>query len=835
MKRSIINLLFSLTVLCYMSSVQAQAQFSDPKYIISTLPVYTPNSIYSIDLDGDGDMDVLSATSNNKIVWYENDGSGIFGAQQVITTSAYSATSVHAADLDGDGDMDVLSASYKDNKIAWYENDGSGGFGDQQVITSSANGASSVYAADFDGDGDMDVLSAAFYSPSGESNIAWYENDGSGSFETKDIAISTTGAQKVYASDLDNDGDMDVLAAFSCNWDTDMIAWYENDGTGRFAAQQVITISVHGAKSVYTSDLDGDGDMDVLSASTHIFEGKIAWCENDGSGNFGEQKVISTSALGAVSVCAFDLDGDNDMDVLSASYGDYKIAWYENDGSGSFGEQNIISNSARGEWGGCVYASDLDGDGDMDVLSASSGNFKISWHENDGSGNFEDHEVTTKPASIYGVTSVYASDLDSDGDMDVLSASEDDDKIAWYENDGTGNFKNQQVISTFADQGQSVYASDLDGDGDMDVLSASLNDSKIAWYENDGFGSFGDQKVITTSALGAVSVCAFDLDGDADMDVLCANSWDRKISWYENDGSGSFAEKVITSSAWGPRSVYASDLDSDGDMDVLSASYRDHKIAWYENDGSGSFGPQQVITTSAYGARSVYAADLDGDGDPDVLSASYNDSKIAWYENDGSGSFGPQQVITTSAWGAQSVLACNLDNDGDMDVISASFYDDKIAWYENDGSGSFDDFLISASAEGARSVYACDLDGDGDLDVMAAYNCSYGGRIAWYENLMGSTGIKNKTEKPVNFTLMQNYPNPFNPATKIRYSIPANSHVKLKIYDVLGHEVKTLVDKMQPAGNYRIGFNGAELASGVYVYSLLAGKYHLTKKMLLVK
>jgi len=624
MKKSKINFIYFLTVLCYIPFIQAQAQFSDPKYIISTIPIYTPTSIYSIDLDGDGDMDVLSATSNNKIVWYENDGPGIFGAQQVITTSANGANSVYASDLDGDGDMDVLSASYENNKIAWYENDGSGSFGDQQVITTSvAGGANTVYASDFDGDGDMDVLSASFYSPSGKSNIVWYENDGSGSFDAKVIAISTTGVQNVYVSDLDNDGDMDVLAAFSCNWDTDMIAWYENDGSGSFAAQQVITISVYGAKSVYASDLDGDGDMDVLSASSHIFEGKIAWCENDGSGNFGEQKVITTSALGAVSVCAFDLDGDNDMDVLSASYGDNKIAWYENDGSGSFGEQKIISNSARGEWRGCVYASDLDGDGDMDVLSASIGNFKISWHENDGAGSFENHEVTTTPASIYGVKSVYASDLDSDGDMDVLSASEDDDKIVWYENGGSGRFENQHVITTLADQGQSVYACDLDSDGDMDVLSASLNDSKIAWYENDGFGGFGYQKVISTSAFGAESVFATDIDMDGDMDVLYASAWDHKIAWYDNDGSGSFtAEHVITTLARGARSVFACDLDGDNDTDVLSASYRDHKIAWYENDGLGNFGDQNVITTSAYGARSVYASDLDGDGDPDVLSAS---------------------------------------------------------------------------------------------------------------------------------------------------------------------------------------------------------------------
>jgi len=84
-----------------------------------------------------------------------------------------------------------------------------------------------------------------------------------------------------------------------------------------------------------------------------------------------------------------------------------------------------------------------------------------------------------------GPTSAYAADLDGDGDLDVLSASAEDDKIAWYANDGTGQFDSQQVITTAAVGAQCVYAADLDGDGDLDVLSASYEDGKIAWYENE--------------------------------------------------------------------------------------------------------------------------------------------------------------------------------------------------------------------------------------------------------------------------------------------------------------------------------------------------------------
>ncbi len=338
---------------------------------------------------------------------------------------------------------------------------------------------------------------------------------------------------------------------------------------------------------------------------------------------------------------------------------------------------------------------------------------------------FNTLDISTSADGIY---SVFAIDVDGDGDVDVLSASSSDNKIAWYENDGSESFM-ARTITTSADGARSVFAIDVDGDGDVDVLSASYYDDKIAWYENDGSESF-TARTITTSADRAHSVYAIDVDGDGDVDVLSANYGEDKIAWYENDGSENFTDQTITSSADGIYSVFAIDVDGDGDVDVLSASSSDDKIAWYENNGSESF-TTHTITTSADGARSVFAIDVDGDGDVDVLSASQYDDKIAWYENNGSESF-MVHTITTSADRALSVYAIDVDGDGDVDVLSASLNDDKIAWYENDGSENFTAHTITTSADGARSVYAIDVDGDGDVDVLSAN--SNDDKIAWYKS-----------------------------------------------------------------------------------------------------
>ncbi len=339
-----------------------------------------------------------------------------------------------------------------------------------------------------------------------------------------------------------------------------------------------------GADSAAAADLDGDGDLDVLSTSWQ--DNTIAWYQNtDGRGLFGKRQVIAARIRGANSIQAADLDGDGDLDVLSTSATDNRIVWHENtDGQGTFAPPQVVATAVAGA--GSVQAGDLDQDGDLDVLAVAQYDNTIAWYENsDGQATFDPRRVISSQATA--VFAAYAADLDGDRDLDVLSASPRDNKIAWYENrDGRGAFGTQRVITTRAVQAAAVFACDLDGDGDLDALSASFGDNKIAWYENtDGRGSFSGQRVITTQALGAADVYTADLDRDGDPDVLSASYSDNKIAWYENtDGRGTFGpQQIITTRDGGARSVVAVDLDADGDLDVLAAAFSLGKIAWYEN------------------------------------------------------------------------------------------------------------------------------------------------------------------------------------------------------------------------------------------------------------
>ncbi len=289
--------------------------------------------------------------------------------------------------------------------------------------------------------------------------------------------------------------------------------------------------------------------------------------------------------------------------------------------------------------------------------------------------------------------------MDGDGDMDIVSASQGDSTIAWYENDGAADPSwTAADIDTNADNARSVFAADMDGDGDMDIVSASYNDDTIAWYENDGAADPSWTAAdIATSANGGHSVFVADMDGDGDMDILSASQSDDTIAWYENDGVAdpSWTAADIDTNADNARSVFAADMDGDGDMDILSASHSDDTIAWYENDGAAD--PSWAaadIDTNADGASSVFAADMDNDGDMDIISASLSDDTIAWYEND-AGEKPPvlvdYNVNPNPALYGEEVYFYSNFSDADGYIVQHNWESDIDGFLSNHGNFSVDD------------------------------------------------------------------------------------------------------------------------------------------------
>ena len=371
--------------------------------------------------------------------------------------------------------------------------------------------------------------------------------------------------------------------------------------------------------------------------------------------------------------------------------------------------------------------------------------------------------------------SVYSADLDDDGDIDLLSGStrSREDWVAWYENLGGAVpvFAQHLVVSstTEADAVSSVFAKDVDGDGNLDILSASVCDDKVAWYKNDGgTPPVFTQFVITEDpndtrtdpegfADGPISVYAADLDGDEDVDVMSANYEGSSLTWFENDGGipPTFTPHLIIFPFSVASQISASDFDKDGDIDVLATSEFDGTVAWFENSGTEppAFTKHEISTTLEE-VRSAIAADMDSDGDLDILTSLVEgplrqENRFLWFENVGDNTLAFQQhEISARHYGIISVQAADLDNDGDLDALEASVVNDEIVWYENDGGSppgwtehvvtEDDNPFGSGFAMDVYSIHTTDVDGDGDIDIVFAA----ASRIGWFENRLIANAVR---------------------------------------------------------------------------------------------
>lgn len=359
-----------------------------------------------------------------------NDGSELSGDEHYV----------EIVDIDGDGDMDFFGEDSNDN-ICWYENDGFESFSKHQIHSlSETNYTYYINASDLDGDGDIDFV-VCFKNSTNPypSTLTWFENDGSESF-TEHVIYSYTGAadyfNEVYCRDIDGDGDIDLLTTAAGD---DEVVWWENDGSESFTKHVILDDNFMSANSPNIVDIDGDGDMDFL----FLHSGSGLWCENDGSESFTEYAVYSDEDDWE-DCRAVDLDEDGNMDVVMA--GVYGVAYTLHDGGA---DNFILSNPATHEyildnsgfdtddWSLVAEPADLDGDGDLDVVASFRGDIELRYFSNDGSESFTENNIADIETIELSLV-----DMDSDGDIDIIS-----DGGTFWVNDLNPNTETKEATS----------------------------------------------------------------------------------------------------------------------------------------------------------------------------------------------------------------------------------------------------------------------------------------------------------------------------------------------------------------------------------------------------
>ncbi len=389
----------------------------------------------------------------------------------------------------------------------------------------------------------------------------------------------------------------------------------------------------------------------------------------------------------------------------------------------------------------------------------------------------------------HGTSSVYACDLDNDGDTDVAGAVLEDNQMVWYRNEGGSPIAwTKFTIANNFYQAFSVYAADLDDDGDQDVIGAAGAGDQIAWWSNDGGNPVQwTYHTIRTGYDFAHEVYAYDLDEDEDMDVLGASTNLNLISWWRNDGGNpiQWTEQTIGSGFNGAKSVRVGDLDDDGDNDVVGACLYGNDITWWRNDGGNPIQWTEFNIDSYFtGAHRVQIIDLDEDQDLDILAVAYLNGEVAWYRNNGGNPLTwTKHTVGIGLVGACIAQAADLDDDGDLDVVATAQVSGEVLWFRNEGGNPivWTEFYVDPNLDRAWPLYVCDLDADNDSDVVAASSWQGTNEVKWYENL--GTGITGGHDPIPN--------SPRSGATIMRGSafLPLDNDARL--LDITGREVES--------------------------------------------
>ncbi|MCH2100740.1 MAG: VCBS repeat-containing protein [Planctomycetes bacterium] len=352
---------------------------------------------------------------------------------------------------------------------------------------------------------------------------------------------------------------------------------------------------------------------------------------------------------------------------------------------------------------------------------------------------FDDGEVITTFAKS--TRTLAAADIDLDGDLDVLTAVPSAGLVLLIENLGGGNFAAGRAVNIPPLRGLvSVGTADLDGDGDEDLITASNIDQAIAWYANDGSGIFGPPVVLNGQRIGIALFEVCDLGQDGDLDIVSA-SYGGTLLLHENQGGGQFVrENRIETFFGGILALDIEDVNGDSNLDVVVSNF--DAVYFVPNGGTG-WGNKIRVSGTTDASRSPdngVSGDIDGDGDSDILwvnTAAAWSPGIYWVENLGAGVFGPAvQVEGTSC---HDLALVDLDQDSDLDIFVSRNTSQGIAWIENLGGGSFSDSQeLGDGIQYPTTLCVSDVNQDGLLDALVADRVT--GTVTFFEQSSGGLG-----------------------------------------------------------------------------------------------
>lgn len=469
------------------------------------------------DLDGDGDEDIVLGGFGDTHVFLFNDGTGTY-TPILNNTGGFTSGDVEVIDLEPDGDLDVVSATFGSSQagdITVFRNDGTGTFASERLDSSQQ--PTGLAVADFTGDGIFDIAAAN----RGSSLGIIHPGGTGGVFPIPDQTPLFAPPFKITTGDLDGDGDTDV-AATTVSASQGQIQVLLNDGAGNMSPGPLLPAG-GSPNSIDAADLDLDGDDDLVWQLLGFSFPDAGVAFSNGDGTFAAPQSLQVTANGTGQVTLADMDGDGFPDILIANDNAEVVTVVPSNGDGTFAPPYVVRTEALPIM---PIGADMNGDGLNDLVTAHSvgngGDIAVSL--NNGDGTFQPHVEIDSGQSHYEVA---AADLDGDGDTDLATVDVEDSATVFL-NDGSGtNFAITQlpgeVINGYLNA-IAIDIGDIDNDGRPDVVAANWTGNDIGVWFNNGDGTFERSAIHYGVNTGLSDLQLADFNGDGRLDVAAPNT-----------------------------------------------------------------------------------------------------------------------------------------------------------------------------------------------------------------------------------------------------------------------------------------------------------------------
>ncbi len=570
---------------------------------------------------------------------------------------------------------------------------------------------------------------------------------------------------------------------------------------------QTITLE-SGRTELEFADINSDGYLDILSIGDHGNplinsgeQGVMVWFGNGTGTNWIHYQ---TGNLGYGGIAVGDVNNDGELDI---GYG-----MHHNYSTNDFGDQ---------------------------ILEVALGNGTgMNWIPYDDS--------LAMNGETWGMFTTDFGDIDNDGKLDLGSISFGCcNGIRIYKNLGTGVWR--QTFSVSGGNSSMEFSfGDINKDGNLDFVAAYQNGGVYFGNGNGGFIN-AQYNLPSPSNTGYKGVTLGDVDNDGAMDFGfiaeggAINVWkfDRIALQYIN-----LSANLPTSSSNTAAVLY--DMDSDNFCDLVLYGGGTATI-WKGNGGSNWTQVASFSVPSPGTYSGIDVADADRNGFADIVLQTAQQQGLFNYINylrffKESTPYSTLYIKPIFPKGFEYFKpGCVRFIDW---ISSAPPTPQSLVKLELSTNGPNGPFTLIADSLKNNGRYQWSIpSGISSANCFIKYTVYFPGTAQSYVNINSKPfGIglftesnSNITNFPDIFCLSQNYPNPFNPVTNIKFDIPKSSFVSLKIYDVTGREVATLINDILNAGIYNVDWNGSSYSSGVYFYKLEVNGFSDTKKMILVK